>query len=155
VSSAIITSPEVSAEREDSELDFRLDPEESEDESWYDPDGEAVEGAESESCTLVSRNEWFGRGLLCAAAGDPKLRYWEPSVAKSSARNMPGLFAASIERLASRNSKAGSESNLPDMSESKMNGGELAEFCMTYTNMRSVVAQRTTSSQESSSDRNL
>jgi hypothetical protein len=50
---------------------------------------------------------------------------------------MPGLFPAS-RLLESKNSKSGSESNRPpDMSVSRMNGGELAEYtgsfvvCMT------------------------
>tara|TARA_R110002060_G_scaffold11273_1_gene16459 strand:- start:376 stop:534 length:159 start_codon:yes stop_codon:yes gene_type:complete len=50
-------SAEVSADREESELDLRLYPDDSEDESWYEPAGDAVEGAESDCGTLVSSKE--------------------------------------------------------------------------------------------------
>ena len=134
-SSVIIKSPGVSADRVDSELDLRLYPEDSEDESLYEPAEEVVEGVESDCCTHVSSSALSGSGLLAVGAGDPKLRYCDVSVAKSSARNMPGLLAAS--KLESKNSKSGSKSKLPDISESIINGGELAEYtvsaevCMT------------------------
>ena len=36
------------ADREDSELDLRLYPEESDEESWYDPAGDAVESPDND-----------------------------------------------------------------------------------------------------------
>jgi len=74
------------------------------------------------------------------------VRYCELSVVKSSAKKKPGLFAASTGKLESKNSKSGSESNRPDISESRMNGGELAEYtapaevCMTLLNVHRRVA---------------
>jgi hypothetical protein len=74
------------------------------------------------------------------------VRYCELSVVKSSAKKKPGLFAASTGKLESKNSKSGSESNRPDISESRMNGGELAEYtasaevCMTPLNVHRRVA---------------
>jgi len=50
-------SAEVSADLDESELDLRLYPtDDSDEESWYDPAGDAVEEADSD-CTLVSRLE--------------------------------------------------------------------------------------------------
>jgi len=127
----------VNADREESELDLRLYPEESEDESWYDPAGDAVEGADRAEFTLVSRKVAVsGRGAL-VGFGEPKLPNNEGSVTKSSAKNTPGLFAASSGRFESRKSRSVSGLKCPDISESKMNGGELAEYagsaevCMT------------------------
>jgi hypothetical protein len=68
---------------------------------------------------------------------------WELSVAKSSAKN--GDVAAS-KWLESKNSKSGSSSGAPNISESKMNG-ELAEytgsavFCMALSRCAESVAQ--------------
>jgi len=64
----------MSADREESELDLRLYPDDSEEESWYEPAGDAVEGADSDCCTLVSSKELCsGRGLFWVAVlGVPK-----------------------------------------------------------------------------------
>jgi hypothetical protein len=67
-------SAEVSADLDESELDLRLYPtEDSDEESWYDPAGDAVEEADSD-CTLVSRMEpGSGAGLFWfAGLGVPK-----------------------------------------------------------------------------------
>ncbi len=98
----------------------------------------------------MSRSEaCCGSGLFrFEGLGDPKLvRYCEPSVAKSSAKKKLGLFAASTGKLVeSKNSKSGSESRRPNISESRMNGGELAEYtasaevCMTFLNVHRRVA---------------
>ena len=102
--------------------------------------------ADNDCCTLVSRSEvcWESGLFRFAGLGDPKLRYCELSVAKSSAKKSPGLFAAS-KLVESKNSKSGSESSRPDMSESRMKGGELAEYtasaevCMTLQNVQYTV----------------
>lgn len=127
----------VNADRDESELDFRLYLEESGDESWYDPAGDTVDGAGNDVTLVSSRDALAGRGLLWVAIGDPKApRNWGPSIAKSSVKKTPGLLADS-SWLQSRNSRSGSGSSRPNMSESKTNGGELAEhigsalLCMT------------------------
>jgi hypothetical protein len=76
VSSAIMTSAAVSADLDESELDLRLYPvDDSEEESPYDPAGDAVEDADTECGSLVSSIELCsGIGLLWFAGfGEPKL----------------------------------------------------------------------------------
>ena len=77
-----------------------------------------------------------GRGILLIS-GDPKLPMnCDESVAKSSAKMKPGLLAAS-GGWELKKSRSVSESNRPDISVSKTNGGEFKEYtgsaliCMT------------------------
>jgi hypothetical protein len=109
------------------ELRLRLPFDESEEESRSDSVGEMLEGADND-CTLISSREGrAGRVLLLVKLGEPHApRNWEASTADSSVRKTPGL-AAESSWLESKNSKSGSASRGPNMSEPKIYGGDVAE----------------------------